>query len=319
MIGCGDVTEVKSGPAFSIAGKSQLLGVTSRTISKAQDYARRHGVDLVFPSTEELIHSPDIDAVYIATPPSSHYGLAMQVAAVRKPCCIEKPIAMGFAEAKQLVEAFATSRTTLFVAYYRRSLPRFAAIKSVLDEGRIGALRHIEWQLTRTPPTVDEIATRGWRIDPIEAPGGYFDDLACHGLNLFDFYCGPIVDAKGIKTIQSSVYNVPDSVVGSWRHLTNVTGSAVWNFSSFRDRDRVEMIGTEGTLQFSVFDDTPIYCLTQNDEDVIEIAHPKHIQRPHIENMVQHLGGAATHPSLGDSAARTAWVCEQILVGSVNR
>src|SRR5688500_4072884 len=94
IIGCGDVTEVKSGPGFQKARGSALVAVMRRDRAKAEDFARRHGVPRAYTDAEALIADPDVDAVYIATPPSSHRALALQVAAARKPCLVEKPMAM---------------------------------------------------------------------------------------------------------------------------------------------------------------------------------------------------------------------------------
>ena len=77
IIGCGDVTEVKSGPGFQKADGSSLVAVMRRDRAKAEDYARRHGVPRVHATAEALIADPGIDAVYIATPPDTHEPLAL--------------------------------------------------------------------------------------------------------------------------------------------------------------------------------------------------------------------------------------------------
>lgn len=313
MIGCGDVTEVKSGPAFNIAGKSRLYGVTSRTESSAQDYAKRHNVPQVFKSTSDLITSPDIDAVYIATPPSSHPELALEVARAKKPCCIEKPIANSYSEAVQVTDAFKAAGTPLFVAYYRRTLPRFLAVKSWISEGKIGNIRHIHWGLVQRPKLEDIDQKYAWRKDATHAPGGYFDDLACHGLDLFDFFLGEITQANGISINQQAIYDVPDSVSASWRHKGGITGTGFWNFSSHENFDEVIIMGDNGKIIFSIFDDTSPQCQTTDEITSVDIAHPKHVQQHHVEGMIDQLLGGASYSSTGKSATRTAWVCEQIL------
>src|SRR3954462_7196180 len=92
IIGCGDVTEVKSGPGFQKADGSALIAVMRRDGDKARDYARRHGVPCAYDRAEALIADPEVDAVYIATPPSSHLDLACLVAEAGKPCLVEKPM-----------------------------------------------------------------------------------------------------------------------------------------------------------------------------------------------------------------------------------
>ena len=317
LIGCGAVTEVKSGPAYNVSGKSHLVGVTSRTLASATDYASRHNVLKVFETPSAMINSSSIDAVYIATPPSSHLKLALSVAQARKPCCIEKPISINHAEAIAIAKAFSDNGIPLFIAYYRRSLPRFQAIKSWILDGKIGDVRHIHWSLTRRPTKNDINHSFGWRTEPQEAPGGYFDDLACHGLDLFDFYFGPIMAANGQTLNQQKLYSVPDSFSGTWLHETGVTGSGYWNFASFERSDEVRVIGSHGKITFSMFADESIKCITAGGIEKLDIKHPKHLHKFHVENIISHLEGHSTHPSTGESAMRTAWVCEQIL-GSRN-
>ncbi len=315
MIGCGDVTEVKSGPAFNIDGKSQIYGVFSRTESSARDYAKRHNIPKVFNSAADLIKSENIDAVYIATPPSSHPELALAVADALKPCCIEKPIANSYQEARQITEAFKASHTPLFVAYYRRTLPRFQAIHAWIQQGEIGTVRHVHWGLTQPSKARGVDQKYSWRVDPGQAPGGYFDDLACHGLDLFDLYFGPIKQAQGFSVSQEQLYDVPDAVSGSWLHENNITGTAYWNFASLDASDEVVIIGDKGRIVFSIFDDRNPACETQNGNDSVNIKHPKHVQQFHVESMIKHLSGEADYSSTGESATRTARVCEKILSG----
>src|SRR5450759_2533747 len=77
MIGCGDVAEVKSGPALQKAAGSSVVAVMRRDAAKAADYARRHGVPRHYDAAAALVTDPEVDAIYIATPPSSHLELAM--------------------------------------------------------------------------------------------------------------------------------------------------------------------------------------------------------------------------------------------------
>src|SRR5437867_12721845 len=91
IIGCGDVTEVKSGPALQRASDSALVAVMRRNRAAAEDYARRHNVPRFYDNAGALIADPDVDVVYVATPPGSHLEYALKVASAGKPCYVEKP------------------------------------------------------------------------------------------------------------------------------------------------------------------------------------------------------------------------------------
>jgi predicted dehydrogenase len=313
MVGCGAVTERKSAPAYAQAAGSSLVAVASRRVEAARSYAARRGITRVFETPHELIRSPDVDAVYVATPPSSHLALARKAAEAGKPCCVEKPMAMSHAEAIEMVEAFEAAGQPLFVAYYRRSLPRFEQVKSWIEAGAIGEVRHVHWTLTRPPSAADLARGPNWRTDPDEAPGGYFDDLACHGLDLFDFLLGPISEASGTARNQQGLYDVPDAVAASWAHACGATGSGAWNFAAAGRSDEVRITGSGGTIRFALFDEAPLALETRSGTELVEIANPDPIQLHHVEKMIAELAGGPAHPSTGESAARMEWVADRIL------
>ncbi|MBA3940177.1 MAG: oxidoreductase [Sphingopyxis sp.] len=312
MIGCGDVTERKSAPAYQQVEGFALHGVFNRTRAKAEDYAARHGVPHVFDSAEALIHSADIDAVYIATPPDSHEAYAIEIARAGKPCCIEKPMAPDHAACVRIRDAFAARDLPLFVAYYRRTLPRFRQIKAWLDEGAIGAVRHVHWTLTK-PASPDDVSDANWRVDATVAPGGYFDDLASHGLDLFCWLFGHVRDVAGFAVNQQGRYSAADAVTGCWLHEGGATGSGSWNFGGSEVQDRVEITGSEGRILFPIFRDEPLRLLRGGEEVEANIAHPQTIQYDFVEAIRDHLAGRGAHPSTGASGAHTAWVMDRIL------
>ncbi|MET1256030.1 Gfo/Idh/MocA family protein [Aliikangiella maris] len=313
FIGCGNVTEVKSGPAYQKVDGFKVFAVMRRDQLAAQDYAKRHHITNVFSSAAELINHSQVDAVYIATPPDSHKELALQVAQVGKPCCIEKPLAPDYAQSLQIVEAFNQAQTPLWVAYYRRSLPRFNAILQKLNAGVIGQVRHYQWCLNRSANAVDLAQHYQWRTDKKIALGGYFDDLACHGLDLFAYFFGDFERVYGVAHQQQQLYSAYDSVAASWKHSQGITATANWNFGGFTRRDRVTIFGSEGEIEFSIFDEQPIVINTAEGEQFYEIENPLNIQLYHVQKIRDFLFDQQPHPSTGKSALHTSWVMEQIL------
>lgn len=313
IIGCGDVTEKKSGPAYQQTEGFTLEGVMRRNLPKAQDYAARHGVPRVFQTAEELIASPHIDAVYIATPPDSHAAYALAVAAAGKPCCIEKPMTPSYAESVCVLDAFEKAQQPVFVAYYRRSLPRFLKVKEWIDSGRIGTPRQVNWTLTKNTTELDTSARPNWRTEASVAPGGYFDDLASHGLDLFGYLFGKISNARGLAANQQGLYSAKDSISACWIHESGITGSGCWNFGCQKEDDCVEVFGSRGLITFSVFQEKPVGLQSAHGDESLFIPHPAAIQLPFVEALRDHLAGKACHPSLGESGAHCSWVLDQIL------
>ena len=313
IIGCGDVTEVKSGPAYNLTDGFELAGVMRRNLVKAKDYANRHGVPFYTNDALEIINNPNIDAVYIATPPDTHKLYGLKVAKAGKPCCIEKPMAPTYEDSLELYNAFQEKNLPLFVAYYRRSLPRFLKIKEWLDAGLIGDIRHIRWHKSRTASNIDLSGKYNWRTDATVAPGGYFDDLASHGLDLFTFLLGDIKDASGFAANQQGLYTAYDAVSGSWIHENGITGEGSWIFGANERQDKVELFGSQGKIRFSVLEEHPIEIVSNNLKKSLFIKHPKHLHEYHVSNMRQHLLGGSEHPSTGKSALHTSWVMKKIL------
>ena len=313
IIGCGDVTEVKSGPAYQQTKGFELIAVMRRNAEKAADYAKRHGVAKFYSNADDLISDPEVDAVYIATPPDSHRAYGIQVAQAGKPCCIEKPMAPTYADSLAIQQAFVEKGIPLFIAYYRRSLPRFERIKQWLDEGKIGAVRHVHWQLAKPPSEIDLNGGSNWRTEAKTAPGGYFDDLASHGLDLFAHLFGDFTEVKGIAHNQLGLYSAKDAVAACWTHQNGATGTGSWNFGCAGHEDRVEITGSGGKISFAVFHEEPV--VLENDRGVasMEIPHPKHIQEFHVAYIRDHLMGTRNHPSQGGSGLHTSWVMDRIL------
>ncbi|MFS4415932.1 Gfo/Idh/MocA family protein [Maribacter sp. 2307ULW6-5] len=313
MIGCGKVTEVKSAPAYGLVPGFERYGVMARSLDRAKAYAQRHGWPFFTDRADELINHPEIDAVYIATPPDSHLRYALMVAEAGKPCCLEKPMAPTYAESLEIHTAFERRNVPLFVAYYRRSLPRFLQIREWLQEGRIGTVRHISWHKARSASPEDRSGAPNWRTDAQVAPGGYFDDLASHGLDLFTFLLGDMEAAVGLATNQQGLYTAHDAVTGSWIHKSGATGSGSWVFGADAAQDRVTIIGDKGQIHFSVLEEKPIELCTATHQESLTIAHPEHVHQYHVAQMDGHLRGGETHPSTGATALHTSWAMDRIL------
>ncbi|WP_420603861.1 Gfo/Idh/MocA family protein [Flagellimonas sp.] len=313
VIGCGGVTEKKSVPAYQITNGFEVGMVMRRDAEKAKDYALRHKVPHWTTDAKEVIENPEIDAIYIATPPDTHRFYGLQVAAAGKPCCIEKPMAPTYQDSLSIYQAFKSKGLPLFIAYYRRSLPRFLKVKQWLDEKLIGEVRYIHWQKTKQPSEMDLNGSLNWRTDKKVAPGGYFDDLASHGLDLFAYLLGDIKEAYGVASNQQGLYSAYDAVTGAWKHESGVVGSGSWNFGSCKREDMVEILGSEGRICFSVLDEAAITLENASGKQSLEVPHPEHIQQFHVENIKNHLVGTAIHPSTGDSGLQTSWVMDKIL------
>jgi 1,5-anhydro-D-fructose reductase (1,5-anhydro-D-mannitol-forming) len=312
IIGCGDVTEVKSGPGFQKADGSALVAVMRRDVAKAREYARRHDVPKVYERAEDLIRDPEIDAVYVATLPSTHCELALAVGEAGKPCFVEKPMALNHAECLRMVEAFKTRGLPLWVAYYRRALPRFLLVRDLLAGGAIGRVTSVQVEVTAPLPTGDRAS--GWRFDPAVAGAGLFFDLASHCFDLLDFLLGPVTGVWGVAANTGGRYAAEDVTAAAFAIGEGVLGTGIWNFNAPRVFDCITFTGSAGRLRTPVLADADVVVTRESDdrgEQVHAVRNPPHVHQPLIQAIVDERRGGAPSPSTGETAARTAWVLDR--------
>ena len=319
IIGCGEVTERKSGPALQKIADSSLVAVMRRTGELAEDYARRHKVPRWYDRAEDLINDSEVNAIYVATPPSTHKKYTVMAAEAGLPVYVEKPMARDYDEAQKMISACRKNNVQLHVAYYRRAMPRFLKIKKLLEEGAIGEVRTVNIRLSQ--PLEEEEkdeANLPWRVLPEIAGGGKFLDLAAHTLDLFDYYFGAIAEASGFAVNQGGYYPAEDNVVMSFRFENGIQGMGSWTFNAYHDLDHNEIIGNRGRLIFSSFNEEPIILENEEGRQEIEFSYPKHVQQPLLTKVVESLLGKGESPSTGESAARTTKIMDQIIADYYN-
>ena len=248
VIGCGDVVVRKSGDSLQTVPGSRLVGAMRRTPGLAQEFAKRHGASFWTTDAAELIAHPEVDAVYIATPPDSHLEYALAVCAARKPCLVEKPAGRSSEETRRMVEAFRAAEVPLFVSYYRSLLPKFQQVKQILESGRIGTVVSIDYRLSKP------VGKDSWRLDPRVNGGGGFYDLAGHILDLFDAWFGPLDGVNGHASNALAAHDAEDVVVLSFRTASGALGTASFNFAAARSQDELVIEGLWGRIVLRALD-----------------------------------------------------------------
>ena len=317
FIGCGEVCEKKSGPAFNMVEGSSVVAVMRRSKEKAKDYARRHGVKRWYDDAQELIDDPEVNAVYVATPPSSHATFAIMAMRAGKPVYVEKPLAATYEDCARINYVSEQTGQPCFVAYYRRYLPYFQRVKQIVDNGVIGRALNVQIRFAWPPRPLDYAHPEKlpWRLQPDIAGGGYFYDLAPHQLDLLQHIFGVIVEARGICANRGNLYSAEDSVSAVFKFENGVPGSGSWCFVAHESAraDRILIIGDQGSLSFSVFNYAPIVLHTSRGEERIEVPNPDYVQYPLIKNVIEHLQGLAVCECTSVSATPTNWALDRIL------
>ena len=317
IIGCGDVTELKSGPAFNQVEGSELVAVMRRNKEKAEDYARRHNVPKWYGDAQKLIFDTDVNAIYVATPTGSHAEYTLQAAAAGKPVYVEKPMARNFAECERMIEGCDKADVPLFVAYYRRCLPSFLKIKELIEAGAIGEVRCVTIALYN-PSSALNPDNLPWRVVPEISGGGYFLDLAVHQFDFLDYILGPIKSAPGLVANQGGLYKAEDVVCADFAFESGVLGSGMWCFTvaEYNRTDLTAVIGSKGKITYDTFAMGPVRLETEIGIEEFQFSPPKHIQQPLIQTIVKELQGCGKCPSTGVTAARTSRTMDEI-VGNI--
>ena len=315
FIGCGEVAELKSGPAFNDVTGSHVEAVMSRTEARARSYAERHGVNKWYTDAQKLIDDPNVNAIYVATPPSSHATFAIMAIRAGKPVYVEKPLASNYEDCARINRISEDTGVPCFVAYYRRYLPYFQRVKEIINSSQIGQVAYVQVRFTTPPRPEDYQENKPWRLIPDIAGGGYFYDLAAHQLDLLQDLFGVIVRAHGYKTNRAHLYDAEDTVSASFSFENGLVGSGSWCFVGHESarEDRIEVVGDKGMVSFSVFSYEPIRLVTSDGEQFIEVENPDYVQLPLIKSVIEDLQGFGMCRCTSVSATPVNWVMDRIL------
>ena len=255
IIGCGDVVLRKSGAALGAAPGSRVVAVMRRNEEKLREAAQRLKAPVATTNAAEVIAHPEVDAVYIATPPQYQLGYALAVARAGKACLVEKPAGRSDRELEQMMQVFAAAGAPLYVSYYRRHLARSAAVREVLRSGRLGPLVSVDYRLAKTPRDAT------WRLSA-QSGGGHFHDLAGHVLDLFDDWFGPLELMGASAGNVLAGHETEDAVTVSFRAADGLVGAASWDFAASEARDELVIEGLRGSLRLGAMSTSGPVVLT---------------------------------------------------------
>jgi len=316
IIGCGNVTEIKSGPAFHQIKGSKIVAVMRRDAIKAADYAKRHGIASWYSDGMDLIHDNKVNAIYIATPPDTHAFYTLKALEAGKPVYVEKPMAINYAEAKKMLNASIKFRIPVFVAYYRRALSGFLKVKKLLENEAIGDITEINLQLHLAAGEQDFNADNlPWRVIPEKSGGGYFFDLASHQLDWLDFIFGSAELISSQVENRGGLYKAEDFVQAKLLYQNKIIFTGSWNFcASKKDEiDLIEIRGSKGKISFSTFEFKPIVLETEKEIKTFSFEKPVHVQKQLIQQVVEQLQGKGICVSTAETALAASRMMEEII------
>ncbi|MDF1567693.1 MAG: Gfo/Idh/MocA family oxidoreductase [Spirochaetaceae bacterium] len=311
VIGAGDVVERKSGMPLKTLNGSSWTALMRRNLDEGRRIARRFGVPNVYGKVSQILEDPRVNAVYIATPPSSHASLAIQALGAGKSVYLEKPMALNADEARLIVDAVAETGGKLTVAHYRRALPAFLKVGELLSSGAVGTPLFARIRVLQ--PTVSSIAAAeadSWRLNPQVSGGGLFHDLSPHQLDLMLRWFGDMTEGSGRSAclLGGDVGDgAPDYVAGNMRLSTGVEFDGLWCFavdSPDRSAEDCEIYGSTGRIRFSFFGEK-IQLESSRNSEVFSFAKPEWIQESMIARTVDYFLGDGPNPCSAEDGLET--------------
>lgn len=182
---------------------------------------------------------------------------------------------------------FEDAEVPLYVAHYRRALPKFIKIKEILQSGKIGTICEADFRLNGKY-NYEEIHNT-WLYNTELSGGGKFYDIAPHSIDIMVYLLGKFTQINGIATNNNKEYSVEDMVVMSFKTDMGVVGTANFNSLALDKKDHMIIYGAKGKIEFSMHGNDAIVITTDNVEEKIEINNPKIIQENMVENVVNSL------------------------------
>jgi len=312
MIGAGDVTEVKSGPAFNKVENSTLVALVRRNADKARDYASRHNVPDWYCDAASMLCRDDINAVYIATPPSTHKDYALAALKAGKDIYIEKPMALNAVEGREILQTAETLGRKVCLAHYRRELPCFNKVKELIDAGSIGDIQYVTSEILQPEDSGIVAKTdEDWRTNPAISGGGLFHDLAPHQIDLMVYYFGSPVDLFGFASGRKP--GVADLVSGQMKFQNGTVFHGVWCFTAPRTeaRDKCVLLGSRGKIEFSFYSGAHVVLSTEETEKTYDFSNPENIQLPLIDKVVKYFSGEGENPCTGQDGVKVMEIIDK--------
>jgi predicted dehydrogenase len=305
VVGIGDLTTKRVIPAIHSEQRSQLYGLVTRDPNKAKTYSAK-----VWTSLEEAVADPEVDAVYVASPVFLHHDQTVMALRAGKHVLCEKPMSLNYSQSQHMQQVADEMGRLLGVAYYRRLYPKVRRTQELLAEGVVGP--PLTAELTNHYWFSGDRDEREWKLDPAKAGGGPLYDIACHRIDVLNFWFGkPLrVAAQMGNAIHKMAVEDNATVLIEYEHGVRGIVDVRWNSRVARDECRIR--GVDGEINLTPLN-SPLLIAAGLREDL-----PSHLNLhyPCVENFVSAVLGQAPLVSSGKTGMLTDWVIEQAVASA---
>ncbi len=231
-------------PAIQQSQNGRVTAVASRTMEKARAFADETGIPTAYGSYEELIASPEIDAIYIPVPNSEHAQWSFRCAEAGKPTLCEKPLASNALEAQRMVDAFKARGVLFAEAFMYRFHPQTVRVKQMIADGMIGELRVMQAAFNFVARHENDIRLNKALV------GGSLMDVGCYCINMMRLMSGSepsevhalarIGATSQVDESLSAVMKFPNEVLGHFDSSLRTSFAHTYEIRGTRGRISVE-------------------------------------------------------------------------------
>lgn len=306
VIGCGDVLKRKSGPSFHQSERSCIQAVVSSDGESAARYAEVHDVSIATGDAEQVMADPEVDAVYVASPPNTHEDFTVAAAEAAKPVLVEKPMGRSVTEGRGMIDACDRAGVELFVAYYRRFHPHVEEIRSLLAEGRIGEPVCAIVNYAHPRPN-----DSGWREMPEISGGGWFVDATSHRVDLLCHLLGAPTEATGVVRCDDGDSQTETAVSLSLSVADGVCCTVTSDFVGAGSTDRFVIRGTAGSIVAKTLDSGDFTYEVAGEPGSIACNQPETTHGGLLDHVEAVLLDGETNRSTGRDAIQTEAIMDK--------
>ncbi|MBB27954.1 MAG: hypothetical protein CME25_03525 [Gemmatimonadetes bacterium] len=244
ILGAGSVAQRRVMPAMNALGQCRIQALMVRDSGRARGLASEFGAAEHCNKAEDLVANPDVDAIYISSPPNVHCEHTLTAAANGKHVLCEKPMGMDAGECEQMIEACNRAGVHLEICFVLRGWPVYHKVKEIVNSGDLGQVVEIRARLGKWTPRESE----EWRLDPDQSGGGALMDVGSHYLDLFRYLLGEFSSISYMDSSSVFGYPVEESAFVLVEFVSGCHGLLSATYTVPHPANLLEIYGTQGTL-----------------------------------------------------------------------
>jgi predicted dehydrogenase len=234
-------------PGFARAQRCRVTALSRRDPAKAAASAEEHGIQHAFTSVEDLAASPDVDAVFIASPNSLHLPDTLACVKHGKPVLVEKPMALNVDECIQMIGAANGAGIKFGVAHIFRFEESVRHMREIVGSGALGPLVYARCDFTF--PGRGHV--RRWMNDVSVAGGGPLADIGIHCIDTLRYVLADEVEEVSAFTRSDEESGDVEATGGMMLRFRGGTLASVVNSFRAAYRTPITIVGEAATVSAS--------------------------------------------------------------------